>query len=65
MLPKSEWTNAAGMTTSNGLALTISSVPPTLGMSMVRLYAVDPAKITPGWGAVDVSKAPVIRFTYK
>jgi hypothetical protein len=42
MLPRSSWTNPAGMTTSNGLALTISAVPPSLGMSMVRSYAVNP-----------------------
>ncbi|MHC4515031.1 MAG: hypothetical protein ACYS5W_15185, partial [Planctomycetota bacterium] len=65
MLAQGSWTNPAGMTTSNGLALTISSVPPTLGMSMVRSYAVNPATTTPSWGIVDVSKAPVIRFTYK
>jgi hypothetical protein len=65
MLPKSEWTNAAGMTTTNGLDLTISALPPRLGMATIRSDVAGSGSNPPPWGVVDVSQAPVIRFTYK
>ena len=65
VLPRSEWTNAAGMTTTNGLDLTISALQPKLGMAMIRSDDAARGKTPPPWGVIDVSSGPVIRFTYK
>ena len=61
-LPKSEWTNSAALTTSNGLALTIASFPPTLGMSIITSRTVGPKQPIPTTGATNVELGPVMRF---
>jgi hypothetical protein len=62
-LPRTEWSNPAGLTTSNGLELKISSVKPSLGISLVTSedLAIVPS---PKMGRVDVSTGPVMRLLY-
>jgi len=64
-LARSEWTNPAGLTTSNGLELRISTTSPTLGMSIVQSQEVEIGKPLPVGGRIDVERAPVIRLLYR
>jgi hypothetical protein len=57
-------TNAAGLTTSNGLELIISSINPDLGMSTVTSEVVHAFTPMPSTGRVNVSMAPVLRLLY-
>jgi hypothetical protein len=57
-------TNPAGLTTSNGLELVISSIRPDLGMSTVTSKVVGTTTPFPSTGRVDVSMAPVLRLLF-
>lgn len=60
-LPISEWSNPLGVTTSNGLEVTVSASPPALGMSTVLSDLVRNGQF-PVRGRVNVTRAPVLRF---
>lgn len=61
----SNWTNSAGLTTSNGLELRIANSAPSMGMSVVRSDPLGPMAPWPGLATtVDVEAAPVMRFLY-
>ncbi|MCA8956864.1 MAG: hypothetical protein KDC87_12375 [Planctomycetes bacterium] len=64
-LPSSQWTNAAGLTTSNAVDLRVASTPPVLGMASVTSRPVDAAQPMPATGEVDVERAPVLRLYYR
>ena len=64
-LPRSQWTNAAGLTTSNGLELTLAATPPRLGMCFISTGAIGKGQSIPSQGTVYQFKAPVIRFVYR
>jgi hypothetical protein len=61
-LPREEWSNPLGLTTSNGLELTISSFPPALGMATVLSDVVVQGGAFPSTGHANVTKAPTLRF---
>jgi hypothetical protein len=60
-LPRAEWSNPLGLTTSNGLEVTISSFPPALGMATV-LSDIAYGGVFPSRGRTNVTKAPALRF---
>lgn len=60
-LPRSQWSNAAGITTSNGIALTTSAKPPQLGMSLVTAPWSGSGEL-PASGTVDAGRGPVVRI---
>ena len=62
-LPRSEWTNPAGLTTSNLVQATLSSLPNTLGMCTVT-SALILGQQSPATGEVDPGRGPVIRFIH-
>ncbi|MCB9872267.1 MAG: hypothetical protein H6837_20600 [Planctomycetes bacterium] len=62
-LPRSQWTNSAGFTTSNGLEIQVAKTAPSLGMATVRSHVVDSGPM-PTSGEVDVARAPVLRLLY-
>lgn len=65
-LPSSQWSNAAAMSTSNGVMLTISANAPDLGLATVRSRTKSYGQATQlPWGEVDVGSAPVMRFRYR
>jgi hypothetical protein len=63
-LPRLTWTNPAGLTTSNGLEVKISTTAPSLDMAVVRSHEVAIGKPLPTTGRVDVERAPVVRILY-
>lgn len=65
-LPRSQWTNASRLSTSNGLWLTVSSRAPDLGLAMISSRDESYGRVTqPTWGEVSVASAPIIRFILK
>jgi hypothetical protein len=63
-LPRSEWSNAAGVTTSNGLVLTTSALPPALGFALVSARW-SGTGTPPASGTVDIGRGPVLRIGYR
>lgn len=64
-LPKAQWTNAAGLTTSNALRLDLAKQAPALGLATVRSDEVESNKPFPDRGDVDVRRGPVLRLVYQ
>ena len=63
--PSSEWSNPAGLTTSNATRFVLSTAPPTLGLATVTSpvpLAGEPLAPT---GYVEINKGPVLRFLYQ
>ena len=61
-MPRSSWTNPAGLTTTNALELGLATTSPELGMSTVMSHVVGAGDPMPARGAVDVEAGPVMRF---
>lgn len=61
LLPPSRWSNAAGLTLSNALALTFSATAPWLHGSMVET-GIYPTGALPADGHVTPGRLPVMRF---
>ena len=61
-LPRTEWSNPSGLSTTNALGVTLSASLPELGVSTVISVAVDSASPLPSIGDTYVMKAPLVRF---
>ena len=64
-LPRDQWSNPSGWTTSNATQFTLGTAPPSLGISMVTSHVpLDGEPIAPT-GNVEINKGPVLRFFYQ
>lgn len=64
-LPRSQWTNQAGLTTSEALDLTLAPTPPRLGVATVTSTPAASILRLPARGAVAPHHAPVLRLTIR
>ncbi|MCA8955094.1 MAG: hypothetical protein KDC87_03415 [Planctomycetes bacterium] len=64
-LARSEWSNAAGMTTSNALRVDLPASAPSIGLAVVRTDEVSGTTPFPAFGEVDVRRGPVLRLLYE
>lgn len=64
-LPRSQWSNPAGLTLGSGLELQLASAAPSLGMATVTSEPVDAQQPLPLTGTARPELAPVMRLLYR